>query len=131
MGKLITKWFSKWSRKAGLTNSAILESLGNLEKGLSIAANIIHSIDGYIMREMVRMSKEQGFEMVGVHDSFYCCPNHMQKVRENYLYILMKIADSNLLENIIQQLRSNENLTLNKLSNDLSSKMKDAEYALS
>ena len=37
MGKLITKWFSKWSRKAGLTNSAILESLDDLEKGLSIA----------------------------------------------------------------------------------------------
>jgi len=37
MDKLVTKWFSKWSRKAGLTNSAILESLDDLEKGLSIA----------------------------------------------------------------------------------------------
>lgn len=37
MDKLVTKWFSKWSRKAGLTNSTILESLDDLEKGLSIA----------------------------------------------------------------------------------------------
>jgi len=37
MEKLVTKWFSKWSRKAGLTNSAILESLVDLEKGLSAA----------------------------------------------------------------------------------------------
>ena len=37
MDKPVTKWFSKWSRKAGLTNSAILESLDDLEKGLSIA----------------------------------------------------------------------------------------------
>jgi len=33
MDKLVTKWFSKWSRKTGLTNSAILESLDDLEKG--------------------------------------------------------------------------------------------------
>jgi hypothetical protein len=37
MDKLVTKWFSKWSRKAGLTNSAILESLVDLENGLSVA----------------------------------------------------------------------------------------------
>jgi len=37
MDKLVTKWFSKWSRKAGLTNSAILEALVDLENGLSIA----------------------------------------------------------------------------------------------
>jgi hypothetical protein len=37
MDKLVTKWFSKWSRKAGLTNSAILEALVDLENGLSVA----------------------------------------------------------------------------------------------
>ncbi len=37
MDKLVTKWFSKWARKAGLTNSAVLESLVDLENELSVA----------------------------------------------------------------------------------------------
>ena len=40
------------------------------EYGVSIAANIVHSIDGYIVREMVRRADEQGFALLTIHDSF-------------------------------------------------------------
>jgi len=36
MRKLSTKWFNKWAEKANLSNSNLLESIDNLEKGLSV-----------------------------------------------------------------------------------------------
>ena len=37
MKKLCTKWFKKWAKKANLSNHNLLESIDNLEKGLSVA----------------------------------------------------------------------------------------------
>ncbi len=37
MRKLCTKWFMKWARKANLSERNLLESIGDLEKGLSVA----------------------------------------------------------------------------------------------
>lgn len=37
--------------------------------GISLAANIIQSIDAYIAREMIRRSHNQGFEMLAIHDN--------------------------------------------------------------
>lgn len=39
-------------------------------KGISLPANIVHSIDAYIAREMVRRANKQGFELLTIHDSF-------------------------------------------------------------
>ena len=36
MRKLSTKWFNKWAEKANLSNLNLLESIDNLEKGLSV-----------------------------------------------------------------------------------------------
>ena len=38
MKKLTTKWFKKWSTKAGLANPNLLEAITNLEKGLSTSS---------------------------------------------------------------------------------------------
>ena len=40
------------------------------ENGLSLAANIVQSIDGFIVREMQRMAQRQGFELLSIHDPF-------------------------------------------------------------
>ena len=100
-------------------------------KGLSLAANIIHSIDGYIVREMVRKADKQGFYMLHIHDSFWASPNHMNKVRQNYLDILMEITDSDLLEHILREITGNNELKFIKLSDNLCANIQDAEYALS
>lgn len=102
-----------------------------MKKGVSLAANIIQSIDAYIARQMVSMAQEQGFELLTIHDSFWASPNHMQKVRQNYLNILMNIADSNLLQDILRQITNNPKLEYIKYCDNLSDYMKDSEYSLS
>lgn len=78
--------------------------LSPLDFSRSLAANIIHSIDGYVVREMVRKAKDQGFNMAPIHDCFYAHPNHMQRVRENYRDILYKISTTHLLKDILSDL---------------------------
>ncbi len=100
------------------------------EQGLSLAANIVHSIDGYIVREMIRRANQQGFECITIHDSFWASPNHMNSVRQNYLDILKEIADSDLLEHILNEITGSDGV-LTKKSYDLSTAMANADYALS
>lgn len=37
MKKLSTKWFNKWSKKVNLSNQDLLETIQNLETGLSVS----------------------------------------------------------------------------------------------
>lgn len=101
------------------------------KKGLSLAANVIHSIDGWMVREMYRRAQDQEFHLLTIHDSFWASPNFMDNVRQNYLDILIEIADSNLLENILREVTGNTSLVLSKTTTTLSKHMTKAEYALS
>lgn len=98
--------------------------------GISLAANIVHSVDGWIVREMARRAQAQGFEMLAIHDSFWARPQHMNKVRQNYLDILMELADMDLLASIASDI-TGKKMKMKKFTHNLSSHMKEAEYALS
>ena len=37
-------------------------------KGLANAANVIHSIDAFVLREMIRRCSHQGIDLIGLHD---------------------------------------------------------------
>ena len=100
-------------------------------KGISLCANIIHSVDAYVCREMIRRANKQGFGLLTVHDDFRASPNHMNEIRQNYLDILMEIADSSLMEDILKQVLSNPDYVFNKYSNNLKVVIRNAEYALS
>ena len=100
------------------------------DRGLSLAANIIHSIDGYMVREMVRRAEAQGFELLTIHDSFWASPNYMNEVRQNYADILAYLADSSLLEDILNEI-TGQSGHLDKYTTTLSSKINSSEYALS
>ena len=100
------------------------------EVSTSLVPNIIHSIDAYVVREMVRRANVEGFELAHIHDAFTAHPNHMQRVRELYVEILAEIADSNLLADILSEI-TGTNVVLTKLSNNLSVDILASEYALS
>ena len=97
--------------------------------GVSLPANIIHSIDGYVVREMVRRCWDYGIELGTIHDSFSFHPNYGNVVRRFYNQILSEIADSNLLEDILSQI-TGESGNFCKLGN-ISKDILDADYALS
>jgi len=103
----------------------------SIKRGLSLAANIVHSIDGYVVREMYRMAEAQGFELLTIHDSFWCHPNYAQNIRQNYLDILCGIASRDILQSILREVTGDPTLVYNKVSGTLANKMKNAEYALS
>lgn len=96
----------------------------------SLVPNIIHSIDGYIAREMVRRANKEGFELAHIHDAFCAHPNNMQRVRELYRIILAEIADKNVLNDILSEI-VNSPVQLIKFSNNLSQDILQSEYALS
>ena len=96
----------------------------------SLCPNIIHSIDAYIVEEMIERAKVLGFELAHIFDCFTTHPNHMSKVTQLYREILAEIADSNLLANILSEI-SGTKVILTKFSNDLSKDILNSEYALS
>lgn len=103
-----------------------------LLKSRSLAANIIHSIDGWICREMVKGAKEQGFYLATIHDCFYAHPNHMNKVRQLYRECMAEVAKMNLVTSILSQIanRTVDYLPLSKRE-DLAKDILQSEYALS
>lgn len=99
--------------------------------GISLCANIVHAIDGYIVRQMVRKANAQGFELVTIHDNFLASPNNMNEVRQNYIDIMVSIANSDLLQSILRQVTNNNELTFTKYSDNLGEQIANSEYALS
>ena len=71
-----------------------------------------------------------GFEMLAVHDQFWCSPNHMNTLRQHYLDIMIWIAEHEVLSTILSQI-TGEDIVYKKLSLDLPKLMKNAEYFLS
>ncbi len=93
----------------------------------SLIANVVHSVDGYIAREMVRRST---FELVHIHDCFVFSPEYLQDVSQMYRDIMIEIADSTLLSDILSELKGSY-IKVTKLSNTLSTEIAKSEYMLS
>ena len=101
------------------------------ERGLSLAANIIHSIDAYIMRQMVKMANKAGFHLLCIHDAFHAHPNYCNQVRYFYREILAQIADMNLMQDIAREITGNQRIVYNKLGSGLAKEIRFSNYALS
>lgn len=83
-----------------------MEVFQGTEQGLSIAADVTHSVDAYVVREMVRRAREDGgFTVLTIHDEFKCLPAYVNLMRMYYREILAEIAESDLLSDIISQIR--------------------------
>jgi DNA-directed RNA polymerase len=85
----------------------------------ALAPNIIHSIDGYIARQMVR--KMNGKFITTIHDAFACHPRDCDLMRKNYNEIMVEILESNLLNDITTQILGTQ--TNHVKTNDLTAEM--------
>ena len=77
---------------------------GNKQSYRSLVPNIIHSIDGYVARQMVLRAP---FELVHVHDCFLFHPNHFDEVRQLYREILAELVTDYNINHVIQSLTGN------------------------
>lgn len=104
----------------------------NCEKDYSreLCANVTHAVDGYIVRRMYALANEQGWELATIHDSFWCLPNYVNYMRQNFVTIMVDIAKSDLLTQILRDL-TGKNAIYEKYSQDLHLDILKSEYALS
>jgi len=98
--------------------------------GRSLCANVIHSVDGYVCREMVRRCTKLGFEISCIHDCWQCHPNYAEQMKQVYREILSEIADSDLLNDICSQIIGRD-AEISIDDEGLSQMILQSEYALS
>jgi len=100
------------------------------EFDLSLPANVVHSLDAYIVRQLYRRAHVRGYEMTTIHDSFWASPNHIEDIRIGYADELAKLAESNVIQNILNQI-AGTNGVFNKYSQDLAQSIRESNYSLS
>ncbi len=97
-------------------------------KGISLAANICHATDSYVMREVVRKCSD--IEILPIHDEYLTHPNNVDQVRKAYRETLAEIAESNLLNDILSQLSGQvENVEM--VDKCIADNIRKSEYAIS
>jgi hypothetical protein len=108
----------------------VWKDVGEDQNSTSLLANVVHAVDAYVMREMVRRCNKAGFPMAHIHDSAYSYPMYMNQVRQFYIDILSEIAAGNLLEDIMGQLIGSP-VKLEYTHPDLYKDIQQSEYMLS
>ena len=75
------------------------------------------------------MLTHEPFEVVTIHDEFKCGLNHMNRLRQVYVDILVDLAESTVLNFILSAIHG-EPCTYQKRSPNLGEKIRNANYAL-
>jgi len=74
------------------------------EQNAGMAPNVIHSIDGYVAREIIRRMTASGKFITTIHDAFACLPEDCDFMRDTYRDIFLEILDQDLLNDILTQI---------------------------
>lgn len=69
-----------------------------------LAPNIIHSIDAWVAREVIRRLDAKGIACLPIHDCFYVHPNHVSELRRVYTDIMRYIDERNILHDILSEI---------------------------
>jgi hypothetical protein len=99
---------------------------GNRTSFRSLVPNIIHSIDGYIARQMILRAP---FELTHVHDCFLYHPNHHWEVCDLYREILAELVTDYNINHIIESITGK--FTGHHVNPALGNMILDSSYALS
>lgn len=99
------------------------------EYNRGMSPNIIHSVDGYVAREMVRRMTQPCVEfnrnypafITSIHDAFGTHPNNAEEMTWHYTNIMCELNESNLLQDIMSQITGTKMLSIKKntLTNDM------------
>ena len=98
---------------------------------IPLAANIIQSIDAYMVRLMIRKAAKRGFELLAIHDSFWCHPNHGHELSEMYYECLVQINDEQVFQSICKQLNPSQRVRPTKMKVDRWLRTMNPSYHLS
>lgn len=108
------------------------------EYNRGMSPNVIHSVDGYVAREMVGRMTQPCVEfnrnypafITTIHDAFGTHPNNAEEMTWHYTNIMCELNDSDLLRNIMSQISGGVMLSIKK--NTLTSDMiRSSIYKLS
>ena len=75
------------------------------------------------------MLQHRPFPIITVHDDFKCHPNNMNWLRIHYRNILAEMADSHLMQDLLNQIHGGQGTYIKK-SQDLSKYIMESNYAL-
>ena len=95
-----------------------------------IDAESIKLIDEQELRDLLNLVPVKPFEVLAIHDSFHTLPNYGNDLRRLYIAQLAKIARSNLLQYILDQMPV-PHVTVRKGDPDMWKDVLNTEYALS
>jgi hypothetical protein len=83
-----------------------------------------------LKRILNQMLEHKPFPIIAVHDEFKCHPNHMNYLRAHYIEIMAGLAESVILDDILNTLYETTGGTFPKKSKDLASKIRKSNYAI-
>ena len=95
-------------------------------EGINLAANAIQSVDGYVVREVVRKAD---FPVWPIHDCFRAKAKNMNALRAIVIDIYYAIAKSNMFSDIINQIRGTTDYCFTKMD-DIAEEILDSEYII-
>lgn len=102
---------------------------GGTKYNAGMAPNIIHSIDGYVARQLIRSMGDK--YITSIHDAFGVHPNDITELKHNYALIMIELLNSNILDDIMKQVANGRTYTVPTKSNTLTEKhILNSEYAI-
>ena len=70
--------------------------------------NVIHSLDAWICRQVIKALDLQSIEVSPIHDSFGVHPNYCDELRKAYKGAIARLYRENILENILCEITGKE-----------------------
>ena len=98
----------------------------NFAESRSLCPNLVHSLDGYICREIVKRLNSKGIEVSPIHDSFGVHPNNCDELRRVYRELLAEIYEEDTLINLLKEITGSDiNVNIPAADKDIAQAIRD------